>query len=84
MEALELEKFFYKVDNLLSLHRQFLEDSSQFGDERVNMLALSVVLAPTSQEKFVATISTDSTLQAVLSLVRNGWPEHRKNCNIDC
>jgi hypothetical protein len=44
-------------------------------------LALSVVLAPTSQEKFLAATSADPTLQAVLSLVRSGWPDHRKNCS---
>jgi len=42
---------------------------------------LSVVLAPTSQEKFLAATSADPTLQAVLSLVRSGWPDHRKNCS---
>lgn len=58
-----------------------MEDSSQFSDESVNLLALSVVLAPTSQEKFLAATSADPTLQAVLSLVRSGWPDHGKNCS---
>ena len=62
-------------------NRQFVEDSSQFSDESVNLLALSVVLAPTSQEKFLAATSADPTLQAVLSLVRSGWPDHRKSCS---
>jgi hypothetical protein len=45
------------------------------------MLALSVVLAPTTQEKFIVATAADPTLQAVLSLVRKGWPEHRRDCN---
>lgn len=48
-------------------NRQFVEDSSQFSDESVNLLALSVVLALTSQEKFIAATLADPTLQAVLS-----------------
>ena len=36
--------------------RQFVDDSSQFSDENVNMLVLSAVLVPTSHEKFIAAI----------------------------
>ncbi len=61
-------------------NRQFVEDS-HFSYESMNLFALSVVLAPTSQEKFIAATLADPTLQVVLSFVPNGWPEHRKNCN---
>ena len=61
--------------------RQFVDDSSQFSDENVNMLVLSAVLVPPSHEKFIAATLQDPTLQAVLLHVRNGWPEHRKSCS---
>ena len=52
--------------------RQFVDDSSQFSDENVNMLVLSTVLVPTSHEKFIAATLQDTTLQELLSYVRNG------------
>ena len=42
--------------------RQFVDDSSQFSDENVNMLVLSAVLVPTSHEKFIAATLQDPTL----------------------
>jgi hypothetical protein len=61
--------------------QQFVDDSSQFSDENVNMLVLSAVLVPTSHEKFIAATLQDPTLKAVLPHVQNGWPEHRKSCS---
>jgi hypothetical protein len=47
--------------------QQFVDDSSQFSDENVNMLVFSTVLVPTSHEKFIAATLQDPTLQAVLT-----------------
>jgi hypothetical protein len=63
------EKELYIADALSRApeERQFVDDSSQFSDENVNMLVFSTVLVPTSHEKFIAATLQDPTLQAVLT-----------------
>lgn len=50
--------------------RQYVEDSAQLSDECVNMMVLSLAVAPTSQEKFASATAADQTLVMVTKFVK--------------
>lgn len=39
-----------------------------------------IILEQTVKEKYAKPIKEDPTLQLVVGLVENGWPDHKRDC----
>ena len=62
--------------------REYSTDLSPCHEGHVHSILSYAMPASTVKEKYASATKEDSTLQLVIGLTENGWPEHKQDCPV--